>query len=45
VNRPALFVDKDGTLVDNVPYNVDPALLRLRPGATDALTLALHWCS
>jgi len=37
VNRPALFVDKDGTLVDNVPYNVDPALLRLRPGATDAL--------
>ena len=35
--RPALFVDKDGTLVDNVPYNVDPALLRPRPGALRAL--------
>ena len=37
MKRAALFVDKDGTLVDNVPYNVDPALLRLRPGAADAL--------
>lgn len=32
-----LFIDKDGTLVDNVPYNVDPALLRFRPGAGEAL--------
>jgi len=31
--RPALFIDKDGTLVENVPYNVDPARLRLMPGA------------
>ena len=38
-NRPrrAVFIDKDGTLVEDVPYNVDPALLRLRPGATAAL--------
>lgn len=36
-SRPALFIDKDGTLVENVPYNVNPALLRLMPGAADAL--------
>lgn len=35
--RPAVFVDKDGTLVENVPYNVDPALLRFQPGAREAL--------
>lgn len=35
--RPALFVDKDGCLVDNVPYNVDPSLLRFRPGAVQAV--------
>jgi len=35
--RPAVFIDKDGTLIDSVPYNVDPALLRLRPGAAEAL--------
>jgi D-glycero-D-manno-heptose 1,7-bisphosphate phosphatase len=35
--RPAVFVDKDGTLVHDVPYNVDPALLRFTPGAFEAL--------
>lgn len=35
--RPAVFVDKDGTLVENVPYNADPALIRLLPGAGGAL--------
>jgi len=35
--RPCLFIDKDGTLVQNVPYNVDPALLRFMPGAGAAL--------
>jgi D-glycero-D-manno-heptose 1,7-bisphosphate phosphatase len=35
--RRAVFIDKDGTLVDDVPYNVDPALLRFRPGAFAAL--------
>ncbi len=34
---PAVFIDKDGTLVENVPYNADPAHLRFMPGATDAL--------
>jgi histidinol-phosphate phosphatase family protein len=39
--RPAVFIDKDGTLIENVPYNVDPALLRFMPGAPQALaTLA-----
>jgi histidinol-phosphate phosphatase family protein len=33
----AVFIDKDGTLVHDVPYNVDPALLRWRPGALQAL--------
>ena len=23
----AVFIDKDGTLVEDVPYNVDPALI------------------
>lgn len=35
--RPAVFVDKDGTLVKNVPYNVDPALVRFHHGALAAL--------
>jgi len=29
----AVFVDKDGTLVENIPYNVDPDLLRFTPSA------------
>ncbi len=37
----AVFLDKDGTLVEDVPYNVDPARIRLMPGAQDALQ-ALH---
>jgi len=35
--RPAVFVDKDGTLVDNVPYNTDPALLQFKPAAIESL--------
>jgi D-glycero-D-manno-heptose 1,7-bisphosphate phosphatase len=33
----ALFLDKDGTLVENVPYGVDPAEIRLTRGAGPAL--------
>ncbi len=33
----AVFLDKDGTLVDDVPYNVDPDLIRLAPGADEGL--------
>ena len=39
----AVLFDKDGTLLDDVPYNVDPALMRFAPGAEDALAiLAAH---
>jgi D-glycero-D-manno-heptose 1,7-bisphosphate phosphatase len=33
----AIFVDKDGTLVEDVPYNADSALLRLTDSAGPAL--------
>lgn len=35
--RRAVFLDKDGTLVENVPYNVDPARIRLAAGAVEGL--------
>ncbi|RZI56486.1 MAG: HAD family hydrolase [Rubrivivax sp.] len=35
--RPCLFIDKDGTLIENVPYNVDPVQLRFMPGVGAAL--------
>jgi histidinol-phosphate phosphatase family protein len=34
---PAVFVDKDGTLVEDVPYNVDPERISLAPGAEEAI--------
>lgn len=37
--RPAVFLDKDGTLIENVPYNVDPAKLRLTAHAPQALRM------
>ena len=33
----AVFIDKDGTLITDVPYNVDPQQIRLEPGAAAAL--------
>ncbi len=42
MNGPAaVFLDKDGTLIDDVPDNVDPALIRLAPRAEEGLPL-LH---
>ena len=35
--RPAVFLDKDGTLINDVPYNVDPTLVALSPGAGPGL--------
>lgn len=35
----AVFLDKDGTLIEDVPYNVDPARIRFTPGAIDGLRL------
>ena len=34
--RPAVFIDKDGTLVHDLPFNVDPARVRLRDDAGPA---------
>lgn len=43
MTHAAVLFDKDGTLLDDVPYNVDPALMRFAPGAADALAiLAAH---
>jgi D-glycero-D-manno-heptose 1,7-bisphosphate phosphatase len=33
----AVFIDKDGTLIHDVPYNIDPANVRLTAGAGQAL--------
>lgn len=33
----AVFFDKDGTLVENVPYNADPERISLAEGAADAV--------
>jgi D-glycero-D-manno-heptose 1,7-bisphosphate phosphatase len=35
--RPAVFLDRDGTLIEHVDYLADPALVRLLPGAARAL--------
>lgn len=39
--RAAVFLDKDGTLIEDVPYNVDPGRVRLLPGAAEGARL-LH---
>lgn len=36
--RPAaVLLDRDGTLIEDVPYNGDPRLVKPRPGASEAL--------
>ncbi|HEY0444265.1 MAG TPA: HAD family hydrolase [Candidatus Limnocylindrales bacterium] len=37
--RAAVFLDKDGTLIEDLPYNVDPERIRLAPGARAAIRL------
>jgi D-glycero-D-manno-heptose 1,7-bisphosphate phosphatase len=39
--RRAVFLDKDGTLIEDIPYNVDPQKIRLAPGAVEGLS-TLH---
>jgi histidinol-phosphate phosphatase family protein len=36
--KKAVFIDKDGTLIEDVPFNVDPEKIRLMPGAERALS-------
>jgi D-glycero-D-manno-heptose 1,7-bisphosphate phosphatase len=38
MKQRAIFIDKDGTLVRDVPYNVDPDLIVLEDGVREALT-------
>lgn len=35
--RAAAFLDRDGTIIDDTHYIADPDLVRLRPGAGDAI--------
>lgn len=37
--RSVVFVDKDGTLIEDLPYNVAPERVRFAPGARDAVRL------
>jgi D-glycero-D-manno-heptose 1,7-bisphosphate phosphatase len=34
-----VFLDKDGTLIEDLPYNVDPQRIRLAAGAREAIAL------
>lgn len=36
---PAVFLDKDGTLLENVPYNVEPCLMKLAPHVARGLRI------
>ena len=35
--RPAVFLDRDGTIIEQVHFIADPSKVRLLPGATPAL--------
>jgi D-glycero-D-manno-heptose 1,7-bisphosphate phosphatase len=37
MKRPAVFLDRDGTLIDDVGYLADPEGVRLRPGAAETV--------
>ncbi|MFD7923406.1 D-glycero-alpha-D-manno-heptose-1,7-bisphosphate 7-phosphatase [Streptomyces sp. NPDC059740] len=38
----AVLFDRDGTLVEDVPYNADPTRVRVLPGVREALALLRH---
>ncbi|HWB91792.1 MAG TPA: HAD family hydrolase, partial [Puia sp.] len=38
----AIFLDKDGTLVEDVPYNIDPERISLLPGVIRGLSALQH---
>ena len=37
IDRPVIFLDKDGTLIQDIPYNVDPRKMVFEPGAVNGL--------
>ena len=42
MEKKAVFIDKDGTLVKNVPYNIDPQLVAFEVGVIEGLKLLQH---
>jgi D-glycero-D-manno-heptose 1,7-bisphosphate phosphatase len=41
--KSAIFLDKDGTLIEDIPYNVDPSLITFTEGAIAALKLLSNY--
>ncbi|MHC5755909.1 MAG: hypothetical protein ACYTXF_35785 [Nostoc sp.] len=41
---PAIFLDKDGTLIENVPNNVAPQLIEMKIGAIEGLQILNPSC-
>jgi D,D-heptose 1,7-bisphosphate phosphatase len=39
MKQKAVFLDKDGTLIPDIPYNADPARITLSPGAGEGLRM------
>lgn len=39
MSAKAVFLDKDGTLVEDIPYNIDPDLIQLTEGALEGLRI------
>src|SRR5438874_1100365 len=39
MSEALVFLDKDGTLIEDLPYNVEPRRVRFAPGAIDGLRL------
>jgi D,D-heptose 1,7-bisphosphate phosphatase len=39
MSAKAVFLDKDGTLVEDIPYNIDPEKIQLVEGALESLRL------
>lgn len=37
--KKAVFLDKDGTLIYDEPYNVDPSKIQIKPGVVEGLKL------
>ncbi len=42
MSKKAVFLDKDGTLIENLPYNINPEKIRLMPGTLTGLKLLVE---
>ncbi len=43
MKKKAIFIDKDGTLTKNVPYNINPNKISFLPGAVGGLRVLQEW--